>query len=130
METKVKEKDNTSVDKKKNIAQKKPFFRKPKFLEPQDENIDGFAVLSVFLGLSSITCCGCSYVTCIPAIVTGIMSLFRKKENNTLALIGVILGFVSIYIAVFCLIYSIITGSFTAIVGTFAFVNYFDKSLV
>lgn len=130
METKAKEKDNTSVDKNKHITQKKRILRKPKFLEPQEENVDGFAVLSAFLGLSSITCCGCSYVTCIPAIIAGIMSLFRKKENNSLALVGIILGVVSIYLAIFCLVYSIIAGSFTTILGTFAFINYFDKSLV
>lgn len=128
METKTENKDTIIV--KKHITQKNRVLRKPKFLEPQEENIDGFAVLSAFLGLSSITCCGCSYITCIPAIVTGIFSLYRKKDNNTIALVGIILGIVSIYLAIFCLAYSIIAGSFTTIAGTFAFINYFDKSLV
>lgn len=128
METKTENKDTIIV--KKHITQNNRVLRKPKFLEPQEENIDGFAVLSAFLGLSSITCCGCSYITCIPAIVTGIFSLYRKKDNNTIALVGIILGIVSIYLAIFCLAYSIIAGSFTTIAGTFAFINYFDKSLV
>lgn len=130
MATKIENENKATVTDKKHITQKKRVLRKPKFLEPQEENIDGFAVLSAFLGLSSITCCGCSYITCIPAIVTGIFSLYRKKENNTIAIIGIILGIVSIYLAIFCLVYSIIAGSFTTIVGTFAFVNYFDKSLI
>lgn len=130
MENKIENKDKDTANNKQHIAQKKRIFRKPKFLQPQEENIDGFAVLSAFLGLSSITCCGCSYITCIPAIVTGIFSLYRKKDNNTIALIGIILGIVSIYLAIFCLVYSIIAGSFTTIVGTFAFINYFDNSLV
>ena len=62
MENKIENKDKDTANNKQHIAQKKRICRKPKFLQPQEENIDGFAVLSAFLGLSSITCCGCSYI--------------------------------------------------------------------
>lgn len=123
---------HNTTPKNKNVRKRdkfKRFFRKPKFLEPRDENIDGFAVLSAFLGLISITCCGCGYFTCIPAILFGILSLFRKKKNNSIAIVGISLGISSIYIGIFCLIYSIVVGSFSTIISSLAFISFSDISL-
>ena len=68
---------------------------------------NGLAIGSLITGILSVTCCCGSIVgiiLSIVAIVLGAISKKQQKENNAMALVGIILGAVGIVIAVVCLV--------------------------
>ena len=68
---------------------------------------NGLAIGSLVTGILSVTCCCGNFVgiaLSIAAIVLGIVSKKQQSENNTMAVIGIILGAVGIVLFIVSLV--------------------------
>ncbi len=65
-------------------------------------------IISLVSGILSIVCCG--GITSIVAIILGVISKNKQKENNGLATAGIILGVIGIVLCVISIIVGIIIG--------------------
>lgn len=75
--------------------------------QPAKKETNGLSIASLVTGILSVTCCCGSIlgiILSIVAIVLGAISKKQQKENNTMALVGIILGAVGIVIAIVCLV--------------------------
>ncbi len=95
-----------------------PQYGQPMYGQPPvvPDNSKGFAIASLIIGILSVTCCCGGWLPSILAVVFGIISKNRKKENNGMALAGIILGAIGI-------VFSIILIIFMATGGLEDFVN-------
>lgn len=60
----------------------------------------GMAIASLVCGILSVTCCCGGWLPSILAIVFGIISKNRKKDNNSMALTGIILGAIGVVFSI------------------------------
>lgn len=60
----------------------------------------GMAIASLVCGILSVTCCCGGWLPSILAIIFGIISKNRKKDNNGMALTGIILGAIGLVISI------------------------------
>ena len=68
------------------------------------DNSKGFAIASLVCGILSVTCCCGGWLPSILAVIFGIISKNRKKENNGMALAGIILGAIGIIFGIILII--------------------------
>ena len=59
-------------------------------VDPEEKKAQNFGVASLILGIVSFFCCG--LFSAIPGLVLGIVSIKKKKENNGLAVAGIIIS--------------------------------------
>ena len=76
----------------------------PQYMEtPEEKTANGFAVASLVLGLVSLFCCG--LFTGIPGLIFGIISIRKKKEQNGMAIAGIIIcGIAIVFTTLVCVI--------------------------
>lgn len=84
----------------------------------QKDNSKGFAIASFVLSIVSLFCCGS--VCSILGLIFGFISRSRKKENNPLALAGIIISIVAL---AFWAVYIILIA--TGVVSTAYFPRYY-----
>ncbi len=84
---------------------------------------NGMAIGSLVTGILSVTCCcgnPIGIILSIVAIVLGAISKKQQKENNTMALIGIILGAVGIVAGIVLPILSLVLGTSAGILSGIA----------
>lgn len=79
-------------------------------VDPEEKTAKGFAVASLVLGILSLFCCG--VILSIPGAVFGILSLNKKKEQNGMAIAGIILSAIGLIGSIILIIISIANGGF------------------
>ena len=67
----------------------------------------GMAIASLVCGILSLTCCCGSFIPNVLAIIFGIISRNRKKDNNGMALAGIILGAIGIVFSIIWIAFSV-----------------------
>lgn len=88
----------------------------PMYNEPIKEEGKGMGIASLVLGILSVTCCCGGWLPSILAIIFGIISKSKKKDNNGMALAGIILGAIGIVFSIISIII-LSTGSFDAMLS-------------
>lgn len=76
----------------------------PQYMEtPEEKTAKGFGIASLVLGLVSLFCCG--LLTGIPGLIFGIISIRKKKEQNGMAIAGIIIcGIAIVFTTLVCVI--------------------------
>lgn len=69
-------------------------------------------IASLVLGIVSLVCCCFGSITSILGIIFGAVSLYRKKQNNGIAIAGLIISCVALVIWIISLIYSVSAGAY------------------
>ena len=87
-------------------------YNQPTYPVKQKEEGKGMAIASLVIGILSVTCCCGGILPSILAVVFGFISKSQKKENNGMALAGIILGFVGIVIGIVSLVYLFVSGTY------------------
>ena len=59
-------------------------------MDPEEKTAKNFGITSLVLGIVSLFCCG--ILTSIPGLIFGIISITKKKENNGMAIAGIIIS--------------------------------------
>ncbi|MBQ8538107.1 MAG: DUF4190 domain-containing protein [Ruminococcus sp.] len=74
----------------------------PNAYAPMVEKDDskGMAIASLVCGILSVTCCCGGWLPSILAIIFGVISKNRKKDNNSMALVGIILGAIGVVFSI------------------------------
>ena len=75
-------------------------------VDPEEKKAQNFGVASLILGIVSFFCCG--LFSAIPGLVLGIVSIKKKKENNGLAVAGIIISSIALVITVVVMIIYIV----------------------
>ena len=81
-------------------------------IDPNEKTAKGFAVTSLVLGILSLICCG--VVLSIPGVIFGIVSLNKKKEQNGMAIAGIVLSAIGLVASIIIIIVSAVNGGFQA----------------
>lgn len=88
-----------------------PMYQQP-YQQPVKDDSKGMAITSLVCGILSVTCCCGGWLPSILALVFGIISVNRKKEQNGMAVAGIILGAIGLVISIIL----VATGTVTAFV--------------
>ena len=88
-----------------------PQYGQPMYNQPAiPDNSKGFAIASLVTGILSVTCCCGGLLPSILAIVFGIISKNRKKDNNGMSLAGIILGAIGVFFGIIFVIWTATGG--------------------
>ena len=77
---------------------------------PEQDKNDGLAVASLVLGILSLFCCG--IVTGLVGVILGIISFGKKRQNNSMAVVGIGLSVIGMIFSAIVISLLIFTGSF------------------
>ncbi len=78
---------------------------------PQPDNSRGMAIASLVMGIISLVCCGSLFS--ILGIIFGAVSLSRKKQQNGMAVAGLILSCIAFVLWLVAIIFLASNGYFT-----------------
>ena len=78
----------------------------------EKDDSKGMAIASLVCGILSVTCCCGGWLPSILAIVFGIISKNRKKDNNGMAFTGIILGAIGVVFGIATIIL-VASGAYT-----------------
>ena len=82
----------------------------PQYMEtPEEKTAKGFGIASLVLGLVSLFCCG--LFTGIPGLIFGIISIRKKKEQNGMAIAGIIICGIAIVFTTLVFVIALISSA-------------------
>ncbi len=82
----------------------------PQYMEtPEEKTAKGFGIASLVLGLVSLFCCG--LLTGIPGLIFGIISIRKKKEQNGMAIAGIIICGIAIVFTTLVFVIALISSA-------------------
>ena len=81
--------------------------------EPEKKEKIGFAIASLILGILSIICCcfGLGWITAIPGVILGIVTVVKKYAGKGCAIAGIICSALAIVLSIVMLIWTIAAGT-------------------
>lgn len=82
-------------------------------VEPEKKKMIGFAIASLVLGILSIICCcfGLGWITAIPGVILGIVTIAKKYAGKGCAIAGIICSALAIVLSIVMLIWTMAAGS-------------------
>lgn len=85
-------------------------YRQQQYVSYEQPSGKGFAIASLVLGIVSVcTCCGgLGLLTSVPGLIFGIVSRSKQKENNGMAVAGIILSAIGVIISLVFIVTAII----------------------
>ncbi len=78
-------------------------------VDPEEKKAKNFGTASLVLGIVSLFCCG--LFASVPGLIFGILSIRKKKENNGLAIAGIILSAIGIVVTIVATIIIVINAA-------------------
>ncbi len=84
----------------------------PQYYEQPNDGSKGMGVASLVLGIISLLCCCFGSIGSILGIIFGAVSLSRKKQNNGIAIAGLIISCVALVVWIIAVIYLVATGNY------------------
>ncbi|MBQ7134487.1 MAG: DUF4190 domain-containing protein [Ruminococcus sp.] len=99
-----------------------PQYNQPMYPPVAPDNSKGLAVTSLVLSILSFICCGFPFS--IAGFVCGLVSLSRKKENNGLAVAGVIISVLGFIATIVSIVVIIASGTYANVLSEIAYSYY------
>lgn len=75
-------------------------------IDPEEKTAKNYGIASLVLGIVSLVCCG--LFASVPGLIFGILSLKKKKENNGMAIAGIVLSIIGIVLTIVGIIISVV----------------------
>lgn len=91
-----------------------PQYNQPMYPPVAPDNSKGLAITSLVLSILSFICCGFPFS--IAGFVCGLVSLSRKKENNGMAVAGVIISVIAFIVTLITIVAMIASGTYADII--------------
>ena len=91
-----------------------PMYQQPMYPPVAPDNSKGLAITSLVLSILSFICCGFPFS--IAGFICGLVSLSRKKEQNGMAVAGVIISVLGFIATIVAIVFAFTSGTFTEII--------------